>query len=201
MPDIYPTQPLSSDATARVCIVGSLNVDHVLRVSRCPGPGETITIRSSQMSMGGKGGNQAVACGRASYKSRSTRTANSKITMIGALGGNDHNANLLIKTALESSGVCADMVLHDETESTGAAHIIVEDAGENRILLVPGANHSRKMHDLEGIISMIEAQDPQVLVLQGKSPGLQCLGFSVTSILDHMGPRSCSILLQSTQMA
>lgn len=171
----------------RVCVVGSLNIDHMIRVSRCPGPGETITIKSSQASMGGKGGNQAVACGRASFMSNSASISSCKVSMISATGGDDSYANSLIIATLRTSEVCTDLVLQDEINSTGTAHIIVEEAVacENRILVSPGANYSPQMHDFEGIISMIEAQLPQVIVLQGEIPRSTVLG-----ILCHFNTQS-----------
>lgn len=191
MPGVLPERTLWQGAAAQVCVVGSLNIDHMVRVSRCPGPGETIAINSSQISMGGKGGNQAVACGRASFKSKSAQRAGSKISMIGAVGGDDPYTNNLIKTTLERSGVCTDLILQDEVNSTGTAHVIVEEAvaGENRILISPGANHSRQMHDLEAIISMVGEQDPHVVVLQGEIPRSTVLGILCHFNAQPHGPK------------
>lgn len=191
MPEIRLGQALSDEVVAQVCVVGSLNIDHMIRVSRCPGPGETITIKSSQTSMGGKGGNQAVACGRALFESKSAKTASCKVSMIGAIGGDDPYAKSLIKTTLETSGVSTNLVLQDEIDSTGTAHIIVEEAAacENRILVSPGANHCRRMHDLEGIISIIAAQHPHVIVLQGEIPRSTVLGILCHFNAQPRGPK------------
>ncbi|KAL5363443.1 Ribokinase-like protein [Aspergillus floccosus] len=165
-----------------ICVVGSLNIDFVTRTPRCPGPGETLTATSLSVMAGGKGGNQATACGRASFTSKSTQDVT--VSMLGAVGADDHYYQTLLKPVLEQSGVDMTKIEESIEAQTGSASIVVEDAagGENRILVVPGANHAGMMGSAEAIISAIEKLPvrPGVIVLQGEIPRKTTLG-----LLEH----------------
>ncbi|GES65823.1 ribokinase [Aspergillus terreus] len=163
---------------AHVCVVGSLNIDFVTRTPRCPGPGETLTATSLSVMAGGKGGNQATACGRASFTSKSTQDV--AVSMLGAVGADDHYYQTLLKPVLEQSGVDMTHIEESTEAQTGSASIVVEDGagGENRILVVPGANHAGMMGSAERIISAVEQLPvrPGVIVLQGEIPRTTTLG-------------------------
>ena len=109
-----------------VCI-GSLNLDLVLRVDRMPGVGETVTGRDLERHLGGKGLNQAIAAAR----------AGGSVALIGAVGSDDA-ANWMrreLATAdIDDSGVAT------VEGSSGTALIEVDAAGDNRIVVVGGAN-------------------------------------------------------------
>ncbi|MBR3505260.1 MAG: ribokinase [Clostridia bacterium] len=111
-----------------VCVFGSLNIDLTVRLERFHAPGETVTGRSFHTFTGGKGGNQAVAAARLG-----ARTA-----MVACLGA-DANGDMYLR-ALEREGVDTGRVARVESETSGVALIEVDDAGENRIAVVPGAN-------------------------------------------------------------
>src|ERR1700712_67484 len=89
-------------------VIGSLNADMVSITSRFPNPGETITSSSYFTSAGGKGANQAVACGRMS-RDKPTDDTNSPSDghgkMVGAVGALDGHFSALLKPTLERSGV------------------------------------------------------------------------------------------------
>lgn len=165
--------------SSQICVVGSLNVDFTVTTHRCPGPGETITARSLSVSAGGKGANQAVACGRALFTSPSLQIQqNITISMIGAVGSEDGHYRNLLQPMLEQSGVDTVDIEERLASQTGSATIIVEDAadGENRILVVPGANHEG-MSDVQRIITCIQHRHkqrqlnaPNVIILQGEIP-------------------------------
>lgn len=161
-----------------ICIIGSLNIDFVTCTSRCPGPGETLTANSLAVSAGGKGGNQAVACGRASFIAQETQDVS--VSMIGAVGADDVYYSTLLKPALGASGVNTESIEESTEAQTGSASIIVEEGvgGENRILLVPGANHAGMMGDVGQIISVVREQKvrPGVIVMQGEIPRKTTLG-------------------------
>lgn len=161
-----------------ICIIGSLNIDFVTSTPRCPGPGETLTANSLTVSAGGKGGNQAVACGRASFIAQETQDVS--VSMIGAVGADDVYYSTLLKPGLEASGVNTDNIEESSEMQTGSASIIVEEAvgGENRILFVPGANHAGMMGDVGQIISVLREQKvrPGVVVMQGEIPRKTTLG-------------------------
>ena len=156
--------------TPQICIIGSLNIDFVTSTPRCPGPGETLTATSLTVTAGGKGGNQAVACGRASFIAKETQDVS--VGMIGAVGADDVYYSTLLKPALEASGVNTANIEESSEAQTGSASIIVEeDSGENRILVVPGANHAGMMSDVTQIISAVKNQgNPGVIVMQGEIP-------------------------------
>ncbi len=113
----------------RVIVVGSINVDLVAAVDRFPRPGETVLGFDLRRFPGGKGANQAVAAARLG-----ARTA-----MVGAVGDDAFGAEML--AFLGSMGVDKQDVLVRPGASTGTALISV-CAGENTIVVVPGANAS-----------------------------------------------------------
>lgn len=113
----------------KITIVGSVNMDLTAVTDVVPGPGETMLGTSFTTSPGGKGANQAVAAARLA----------ADVTMIGALG-DDMNGQLL-REHLQTEGVhFVNEKLIKDTAS-GIAHITVSH-GENRIIVVPGANHA-----------------------------------------------------------
>ncbi|MGG7453008.1 ribokinase [Plantibacter auratus] len=112
----------------RIVVVGSLNADLVVRTARFPQPGETLTGSELAVIPGGKGANQAVAAGR----------LGGDVTMVGAVGDDAHGSLLL--ESLSSSGVDVSRIARRDDVATGTAVITVDDAGENTIIVSPGAN-------------------------------------------------------------
>ena len=111
-----------------VVVVGSANMDVVVRVAHIPGSGETLLASGLSRGGGGKGANQAVAAARA---------GGAKTSFVGAVGRDDDGAAL--RASLESAGVRTD-VLSSTAEPSGTALISVSDDGENAIVVVGGAN-------------------------------------------------------------
>jgi ribokinase len=111
-----------------VVVVGSINMDLVVRLERLPRPGETLPGRDLRTSPGGKGANQAVAAAR----------LGARVTMIGRVG--DDRFGPRLSEALAAEGVSTEHVLVTEQCPSGAAVIGVEDSGQNAIMLVAGAN-------------------------------------------------------------
>lgn len=109
-----------------ILVAGSANIDFFTRVAHIPAPGETVLGPAFTTAAGGKGANQAVACGR----------AGGQVAFLGALG-DDHYAQVL-RDSLQQSGV-QDLTITTST-STGAAFISVSDDGENAITVASGAN-------------------------------------------------------------
>lgn len=112
---------------AQVCVVGSVNMDQVFTVASLPRPGETVMASSVRLVPGGKGGNQAIAAAR----------AGAAVQLIAALG--DDAAAEHLRTHLQSNGVGLDGLIGVDGPS-GSAVIAVEAAGENTIIVAPGAN-------------------------------------------------------------
>ena len=148
-----------------IAVVGSLNIDFVTSTSRVPGPGETLTARSLQVNAGGKGANQAVACGKASFQTKGTQDM--AVEMLGSVGKGDPYYASLLKPTLEQSGVGTFGISEIEGSQTGTATILVEDNGENRILVVPGANYDG-MSDVGSLIR--KTGTPDILLMQGEIP-------------------------------
>lgn len=113
--------------TAPVTVLGSANLDLVVRAARLPGPGETIFGSSFTTVPGGKGLNQAVAAQR----------AGGSVRFIGAVGTDSFGTELREFLTAEGLDLAA---LETVPGSTGTAHITVQDSGENSIIVVPGAN-------------------------------------------------------------
>src|SRR5690348_2601635 len=111
-----------------VVVVGSINMDLVVRVARLPRPGETLSGHDFRTFPGGKGANQAVAAAR----------LGARVTMIGRVG--DDAFGPALRAGLEVEGVNTEPVRVTEGCPSGVAVIGVEDSGQNAIVIVPGAN-------------------------------------------------------------
>ena len=110
----------------QLTVVGSINLDLVARVDRLPRPGETLSGATLDRIPGGKGANQAVAAAR----------LGADVRMVGCVGA-DSNADEAL-AGLREDGVELD--LHEADAPTGIAIILVDQDGENVIVVVPGAN-------------------------------------------------------------
>ena len=112
---------------AEVVVLGSANLDVSLRVAQLPRPGETVLAAERRTGAGGKGANQAVAAARSG-----ARTA-----FLGAVG--DDEGAELVRAALVGAGVDVS-ALRTAPSPTGTAYVLVDAAGENAIVVHPGAN-------------------------------------------------------------
>jgi ribokinase len=110
-----------------LAVVGSINLDIVARVERLPRPGETVTGAALFRMPGGKGANQAVAAAR----------LGSEVVMIGCVGDDGFADEALV--GLRDAGVMLDRTIRT-AGATGVALIVVDAAGEDEIVVVPGAN-------------------------------------------------------------
>jgi ribokinase len=115
-------------ADPEVAVVGSLNLDLVVRVARLPGPGETVTGDDVFRNPGGKGANQAVAAARLGRR----------VAMVGRVGDDDAGRELL--GSLEADAVDSSRVRVVAGVPSGIALITVSEDGENQIVVSPGAN-------------------------------------------------------------
>jgi ribokinase len=111
-----------------VAVVGSLNLDLVIRVAELPGPGETVSGGDLFRNPGGKGANQAVAAARLGRR----------VAMVGCVGDDQAGHELL--ASLEAAGVDGSRVRVVEGVPSGTACITVSEDGENQIVVSPGAN-------------------------------------------------------------
>jgi len=115
--------------TKPLVVLGSINADGYVRIARLPQPGETIPGRDAAVRPGGKGANQAAAAAR----------LGARTTFIGQVGEDAHAGSL--RMALEASGVdCSG--LRALPGASGQAMILLQDGGENSIVLIGGANQT-----------------------------------------------------------
>jgi len=115
---------MSSD----IVVVGSLNMDMVVRVKRRPARGETVMGSDFFMSPGGKGANQAYA----------SRKLGASVSMIGKLGMDVFAEQLLAN--LQQVGVDTTCIERSSEHATGIAQISVDEEGDNSIIVAPGTN-------------------------------------------------------------
>ncbi|MDQ4131149.1 MAG: ribokinase [Actinomycetota bacterium] len=128
-------------APALVVVVGSINVDFVVTAERLPRPGETVTGGSFSRHWGGKGANQAVAAAR----------YGAEVYLLGAVGDDDLGEASI--EAMEGAGVSTDHVERAADAATGVAFVIVDESGENQILVAPGANDLVDGEALEDLLA------------------------------------------------
>ncbi|WP_369826491.1 ribokinase [Subtercola sp. Z020] len=121
----------------RVFVVGSLNVDSVVRVPRHPSPGETLMGGDLETFWGGKGANQAVAAAQ----------AGADVVFVGRVG--DDPKGIEYRTRLASRSIDVRPLRVTRGVSTGHAMIAVSDSGENTIIVSPGANARVTADDLD----------------------------------------------------
>ncbi len=133
---------MNPQQSAIVTVVGSLNMDFVVRVDRLPVGGETVLGQDFRMLPGGKGANQACAAGKLGGAGVLTR-------MIGRVGYDVFGDHL--KASLSAAGVDVSAVNASRSQPTGVALIWVDRAGENSIVVASGANHAMVASDVEAM--------------------------------------------------
>jgi ribokinase len=141
---------------SRIAVVGSANIDLTTFTNQFPRPGETIFGQRFDLGFGGKGANQAVAA----------RLCGAKVFMVARVG-----SDLFGPATIENfrkQGIDATHVKQIEGLSSGVAPIFVEPNGQNRILVVKGANDALKPADVDAAAEMLKAAD--CIVLQFEIP-------------------------------
>jgi ribokinase len=113
---------------ARVCVVGSSNIDLIFRTARLPRPGETLAGHAFRLDFGGKGANQAVMAAR----------LGAPVALVSRVGRDVFGEQ--IRANYQREGIDTRHLSVDETRPTGVASIAVDDEARNCILVVPGAN-------------------------------------------------------------
>ncbi len=146
----------SKSGKPMVAIVGSINMDLVVKTAVLPGPGQTVRGRGFSSMPGGKGANQAVAAAR----------LGAEVQMIGKVGSDDFGEHLLMclnKNQVDTAGVVVA-----EGVSSGLAIVMVDGRGENSICIVAGANGQMHADDVLAQEEIIAGAD--VLLLQLELP-------------------------------
>ena len=139
-----------------IVVVGSLNMDLVVRAPRLPQPGETLLGGEFRTFPGGKGANQAVAAAR----------LGGSVRMVGRVGQDDFGSALL--GTLKAAGVDTAHVTRDPEAASGVALITVDAAGQNAIVVASGANGRVAPADVDAAEAALAGA--AVLVLQLECP-------------------------------
>ncbi len=148
-----------------IVVFGSINLDLIGKVSRIPKPGETVPGTSFATAAGGKGANQALAA----------RRAGAEVRMVGAAGKDAMGDQAL--ELLRDGGVDLSEVKRVDV-AQGVAMIFVDEAGENVIGILPGANDHVSIDDAERALGALTSKD--VLVVQQEiQPGSTIRALSV----------------------
>ncbi|UKH19198.1 ribokinase [Actinobacillus pleuropneumoniae] len=116
----------------KLCVLGSVNADHVIRVPYFPKAGETLKGGHYHIAYGGKGANQAVAAARV------RNTSLVEVDFIACIGADD--IGRAMKQAFVQDGINPEHIVEVADQMTGIAMIQVADSGENSIVISAGAN-------------------------------------------------------------
>ena len=140
---------------SKICVIGSSNIDQIAYTQNIPADGETLFGDSFQMGFGGKGANQAVMAG----------LLGADVYMITCLGDDVYKEMTI--TNYQANNVNTDHI-QIVRGSSGVAPIWVDSTGQNRIIVIPGANN--EIDATKAISSMEEIGDIAVLVGQCEIP-------------------------------
>lgn len=137
-----------------IVVVGSVNSDLVARVARHPAPGETVLASGHETMPGGKGANQAVAAAR----------LGSNVVFVGRVGADEAGHGLAAEFVRED--IDTSHLTIDQDAPSGLAIITVDDAGENSIVVSPGANGRVTSEDVHGASAALMAATATLLQLE-----------------------------------
>lgn len=140
-----------------IVVIGSINMDLVLRVPRMPLPGETLTGSAFRTIPGGKGANQAVAC---------ARLGRTPVAMVGCVG--DDAFGTTLRAALVADGIDVSHVTALAGVATGIASILVDADGQNSIVYAGGANDLLTPAHIDAALPLIARAS--IVVLQLETP-------------------------------
>lgn len=154
----------------RICVIGSLNTDLVAVIDRFPKPGETITGREFGVYPGGKGANQAVAAGR----------LGANVRMIGKLGDDLYGRQYMENLRNNNVDTCGIGI--ESAASSGIALIEVESSGENRIIIISGANGMVDCGFIDSKLELILECD--IILLQLEIP-VETVIYAVKLLKNH----------------
>lgn len=174
-------------------VLGSANMDIVVRTARAPGPGETVIGHDYALHPGGKGANQAIAAQR----------AGARVRFAGCLGTDSYGDTLARALTVEAIDLAA---LHRIEAATGIALITVEANGENRIIVIAGANFEFVPDLLPAVpaasVLLAQLEIPVPTVLAAASSVRRAGGTFIlnASPLDHLVSANRASLLAATDI-
>jgi ribokinase len=151
-------KPAAAAMSRRVIVVGSINVDLVVRVPRLPVAGETVGGGLFEEHQGGKGANQAVAA----------RRLGARVEFVGAIGSDRFGDSAAAALAAEGVGL-AELRRLPGTPS-GVALILVDSHGENLLAVAPGANAALTVADVERSLAGLALTESDLLMVSHEIP-------------------------------
>ncbi|WP_405007395.1 PfkB family carbohydrate kinase [Kitasatospora purpeofusca] len=158
----------------RVVAIGSVNIDRILRCPVLPAPGETVLAAGAAQGFGGKGANQAVAA-----------AAMGAPTCLVARVGADAEGRAALAD-LRAAGVATDAVRTDPDAPTGLAVVLVDPAGENSIVVVPGANARLTGAEVAQALAELALTSADTVLTSGEVPE-ECIRATASAL--PAGPR------------
>lgn len=114
----------------KIVVIGSANVDFIMKMARLPMVGETVTDAHFMQAFGGKGANQALSAAQ----------AGGDVWFVGCVGADEIGVQM--KQTLQQRGVHVEHLVTTASSASGTALILIGAAGENMIAVAPGANHA-----------------------------------------------------------
>lgn len=136
----------------RILVIGSSNVDLIMKMDRLPDKGETVTDCEFLQTFGGKGANQAVAAAR----------GGGNVTFVSCVG-NDHYGVSMVEN-YKKDGIHTDHIFTIPDTPSGTALIMIGGDGDNYLSVAPGANYELKRNHIDQIGSIIGESD--IILLQ-----------------------------------
>ena len=161
-----------------ISVVGSYNVDIILKVDEFPNEGETVFAKEVYINHGGKGSNQAVSAAR----------LKSQVRFIGSVGNDEYGRKAI--EFWEDEGIDVAYV-KIKNALTGSAYIIVNNRGENLIVVNPGANMLLTPEDLNGglygdiLLTQLEIREDTVLTALKSFNGIRILNPAPAVLKDY----------------
>jgi ribokinase len=176
-----------------IVVVGSVNLDFVARAERLPVAGETITGAELQRFPGGKGANQALAA----------RRLGADVSLIACVG-NDAEAEAALALLRESGVDLSGCVVH-ASAPTGVALIAVSAAGENQIVVAPGANRELaaagiRLPAADALICQLEVPVPTLTAVIASFDGTICINLApAAKVPDDVLDRADVLIVNQTE--
>lgn len=137
-----------------ILVIGGFTMDLVVKTPKAPENGETVLGTEFNRYPGGKGGNQAVAAAR----------LGGTVTMIGKLGMDSFGDEVL--SMLENDQINTSFIGREKDYPTGIGSIVVDQNGDNRIIVIPGANSQVKAEHLPNYAEAFEQADMLLVQLE-----------------------------------
>jgi ribokinase len=140
----------------KITVIGSSNVDLIMKMKQLPRLGETITDADYVQTFGGKGANQAVGAAR----------AGGSVYFVNCVGDDIFSAPMVEN--FKNDGINVDFVFHETGISSGTALVMIGGAGENYLSVAPGANYKLTPEYIDSAVSTISEAD--IIIIQNEIP-------------------------------